>query len=187
MKPGAIVAIACMLTVANAQAAQWTADGLTVTLADATGAVEAVSVDGNELALASGAPGGLCYREFTLAPEESAQTALALDFEGDEVTWTQANMADWDEQEVWAERRTDGAAAGEGYLRIGGKPGAGMASPRAFEVTPGSMCTVSWRATRGRTSRTNARIPTPWRPIALRRPDGVSARRGVGLPSRGSM
>ena len=89
MKPGAIVAIACMLAVTSAQAAQWTADGLTVTLADATGAVEAISVDGNELALASGTPSALCYREFTLAPEESAQTALALDFEGDEVTWTQ--------------------------------------------------------------------------------------------------
>lgn len=146
MRPGAIIAIACMLAAASAHAAQWaTGDGLVIELNEATGAVESVRLDDRELPLAPDALGGLCFREFTLPLEDAAQTVESFDFEGDEPTWTSANMAEWDMEETWAERRTDGAAAGDGYLRIGGHAGAGMAAPGSFDLPAGSLCTMSWR------------------------------------------
>jgi len=130
-----------------AAAAQWaTGDGLTVTLDDTTGAVESVQLDGEELPLAPDALGGLCYSEFALSPDDPPEVLLALDFEGDEQTWTSAKMAEWDTEETWAQR-----PAGEGYLRIGGHAGDGMAAREAFKVPLRGLCRVSWRG-RSRTT-----------------------------------
>lgn len=141
---GALLLASLLATLA--QAAPWsTPDGLTITLDDATGAVRAVVVDGRELPLS--APGGaLSYREFSRPAEDSARTAVALDFEDEAVTWTSAHMADWDSAEVYAERRTDGAATGSGYLRLKGAPGAGMATPQSFELPEGAICRITWQA-----------------------------------------
>ena len=63
-----------------------------------------------------------------------------------------------------------------------------VTSAYSSTVSPQTLTstTVSKRRRRGRTSLTKFRTPTPCRPIALSRPDGVSAMRGSGHPSRGS-
>ena len=122
-----------------------TGDGLSIGLSDATGAIERVSVDGRELPLAADG-GGLSWREFTAPDPDAAQTALLLDFEDEEPSWTSAAMADWESVEVFAERRTDDPGAGQGYLRIGNgsQAGSGMAAAQPVPLRPGSVCTISW-------------------------------------------
>jgi len=143
----AVAALLAMVAVAHG--ATWeTEDGLAVTLDDATGAVTGVSVDGEELPLVSGEPGGLVFREFTRPAEHEAEQRLALDFEAEEPTWTSAVMADWDAEEVFARRVVGDAPGGEAFLRIGSgdDPGAGMATAERIPLAAGELCTISWTA-----------------------------------------
>ncbi len=130
-------------------AAQWhTDDGLAVTLDEATGAVSGVAIDGRELPLASGSTGGLFVQEFRRADDLPSREVLALDFEAEEPTWTSALMADWDVEQVFAQRNEGDAAEGEAFLRIGNgrEGGAGMAAVEPVAVEPGEVLTISWSA-----------------------------------------
>ena len=146
----ASIAVLCglLLLGASAPAAQWrTGDGLSVTLADATGRVEGLAVGGRALKLAAGG-GGLSYREYSRNPAEPERVVLRLGAEGAEKTWSSAAFADWENNGDYVKRCTGGAPEGEAYLRLGdGKAvGAGMAVAKPVAVPAGSDCTISWWA-----------------------------------------
>ena len=136
-----------------AAAAQWrTGDGLAVSLADRSGKIESVTVNGQALKLTGG--GGLSFREFTRDPSAPARVVLQLGAEGQEQTWSQASFADWQATGDYARRRTGGAPEGEAYLQLGNSKdaGVGIAVAGTMPLPPGGDCTISWW---GRTHQTD--------------------------------
>ena len=128
-------------------AAQWqTEDGLALTLADRTGQLERLAVDGHALKLVGG--GGLSFREFTRDPAAAARVVLRLGAEGEKQTWSPASFADWEAPGDFVRRGTGGAPEGEAYLQLGdGKEaGVGMATVGTIPVSGGDACAISWQA-----------------------------------------
>ncbi len=135
----AILMAVMMATVCPA--AEWvTGDGLSVTLDDATGAVDAVAVDGEALPLIEGERGGLFLQEFS-RPDTEPEERLLMDFDAEEGGWTSAVGARWDTEKPFAR-------AGDGVLRLGDgeQAGAGMATAGPVAMRPGELVTISWRA-----------------------------------------
>ena len=144
-----IIAAFCGVLVASGavSAAQWkTTDGLAVSLSDQTGAVQAVIVDGQPLALTDEPRGGLFFQEYTRDPAQPQRTVVDIDAEGDRKNWSAASYADWEVKGDYVTRVTGQDPERGAYLRIGdGKtPGVGMAATGRFELPAGSECTVSW-------------------------------------------
>ena len=127
-----------------------TADGLTLRLDDATGAVQAVVVGGRTLPGLAAAPGGLSCRERRPVERHEPRLLASADFEEDKQGWVEVANAHWKRgEEIAALRRADGGADGSrGYARLGEvrRYGHGVGLNERVPVEPGSLVEISWSA-----------------------------------------
>ena len=127
-----------------------TDDGLTLRLDGATGAVQAVMVDGKALPRLEGVWGGLSYRELKPVRKHEPKLIRNIDFDNGAEVWAKVANANWEEGEaVAAGRRTDGGADGsQFYVRLGDKQryGHGVGFKERVPVQPGGVYEISWYA-----------------------------------------
>ena len=122
-----------------------TGDGLKVTFSEADGSVTGVTVDGADLPLIPGEPGGL---SMLVSAPIAPCSLLHFDFDAGLGPVTSARNQYWDGYGSYITWLADGGVDDSGHLLLsdGVTTGAGMAMDSAVPVTPGSRVRISWHA-----------------------------------------
>ena len=144
------MAAALALCVTTSRAADLsTDDGLTLRLDDATGAVQALMVDGRRLPLLAGLRRGLSYREMRPLEKHAPKVLAQVDFDHGDTGWVKMTHKDWRQGRTAAAEVRDGGAAGsQCCARLGQERqyGHGVGFKELAPVQPGFLCEISWSA-----------------------------------------